>query len=110
MECPGKGLRMYFGPGRLVLSSLLGVTLLLTQTSVPAARSMAMAEDDASYGIYSSLMPLGETGGKDWPHALWLVENKTVTVVPQDQPCVPQPVSTAAAPPFNDSMNPHIAV
>jgi hypothetical protein len=97
------------GPGRLVLSNLLGATLLLTQTNVPAVGSMARAEDGASYGIYSSLLPLGETGGKDWPHKLWLVENKTVTVVPQDQPCVPQPVSTAA-PPFNDSMNPHIAV
>ncbi|HET6215670.1 MAG TPA: hypothetical protein VFE27_01550 [Acidobacteriaceae bacterium] len=97
-------------PGRLVLSTLLGATLLLTQTNVPTAHSMAMAEDGASYGIYSSLMPLGETGGKDWPHALWLVQNKTITVVPQDQPCLPQPVSPSAAPPFSDSMNPHVAV
>ncbi len=110
MECPGKGLRMRCGPGRLALSNLLGATLLLTQTSAPAAGAMAMAEDGPSYGIYSSLLPLGETGGVGWPHGLWLVQNKTVSVVPQDEACVPKTVSTGTAPRFDDTMNPHVAV
>jgi hypothetical protein len=101
---------MRYRPSWLIWSNLLGATLLLTQTSVPAAGSMAMAEDGASYSIYSSLLPLGETGGIGWPHGLWLVENKTVTVVPQDESCVPNLESTGTAHRFDDSMNPHIAV
>jgi hypothetical protein len=110
MEYPRRELLMRCGWGRLVLSNLLGATLLLTQTSVPAAGSMAMAEDGPSYGIYSSLLPLGETGGMGWPHGLWLVQNKTVSVVPQHETCVPKPVSTGTAPRFDDTMNPHFAV
>ena len=95
---------------QLAVSNLLGATLLFAQTSVPGAHSIPGTEDGtASYRIYSSLIPLGETASKTWPHDLWLVEDKTVAVVPQDQPCVPRPASTTDRH-FDLGMNPHTAV
>lgn len=61
------------------------------------------AED--SYRIYSSLMPLGETAGKNWPRELWLVRDITVTIVSSDLPCQPDSKSVDAS-----SMNPHVAI
>lgn len=97
---------MHF-PSSQVVVSLFASTLLFAQTSTPAA---PMAEDrDASYRIYSSLLPLGETASQGWPRGLWLVEDKTVTVVRQDHPCVP-PASSNPLGHLDDSMNPHFAV
>jgi hypothetical protein len=44
------------------------------------ARAMPEDRKAASYTIYSMLMPLGETAGKNWPHKLWLVQDITVSV------------------------------
>ncbi len=64
-----------------------------------------------SYRIYSSLMPLGETAGKAWPHKLWLVQNTTVTVISPDEPCQVKPTSQPdAASLLSMGMNPHVAV
>jgi hypothetical protein len=59
-----------------------------------------------SYRIYSSLIPLGETAGKNWPHDLWLVQDTTITAVPPDQPCSPPPGANELL----LGMNPHFAV
>ncbi len=59
-----------------------------------------------SYRIYSSLIPVGETAGKGWPHDLWLVQDATIALVQPDQPCRPDPASRNA----DNGMNPHIAV
>lgn len=68
---------------------------MVGQSPAPASDppAIAMPADRAadSYAIYSSLIPLGETAGKDWPHDYWLVQDATVTVVPADQPCRPEP-------------------
>jgi hypothetical protein len=100
--------------GSLVLTALL---LILGSTFVAAQQSAAKSNRPSepismpadriadSYRIYSSLMPLGETAGKDWPHELWLVRDTTVTVVPSDLPCQPDSKSVDAS-----SMNPHVAV
>lgn len=56
-----------------------------------------------SYAIYSSLIPLGETAGKGWPHDLWLVQDTTISAVPESQPCNPTSGQSS-------TMNPHIAV
>jgi hypothetical protein len=64
-----------------------------------------MPQDRAadSYSIYSLLMPVGEIGGANWPHGLWLLANITVTFAQPDQPCIPQGTD-------EQPMNPHVAV
>ncbi len=71
----------------------------------------AMPEDRkaASYSIYSMLMPLGETAGKNWPHKLWLVQDITVSVIPANEPCRPV-TSKDDRPLVAMTMNPHVAV
>lgn len=61
-----------------------------------------------SYAIYSQLMPLGETAGAQWPHAQFLLQDATVSVVELNQPCAP----TGKANPFEflASMNPHLSI
>jgi hypothetical protein len=59
-----------------------------------------------SYLIYSSLIPLGETAGPVFPHAMWLVEDTTITAVSPGQPCQGNPDAGL----FESSLNPHAAV
>lgn len=84
---------------------------LLSQNNPPQPQPIPMPADRAaeSYRIYSSLIPLGETAGKDWPHSFWLVRNATITAVQPNQPCRPVPRSDNAAG-FDGGMNPHTAV
>lgn len=79
-------------------------------TSADASTATAMPEDrkTASYTIYSSLMPLGPTGGKGWPNKLWLVQDTTVEVIPANDPC--KPTSPTSKHDLVDAMNPHFAV
>jgi hypothetical protein len=76
------------------LRDLLLVILLLCALSIslsaqtaqkvgsPQTPGMSMPADraEASYSIYSSLIPLGETAGKDCPHELWLIQDTTITI------------------------------
>lgn len=56
------------------------------------------ADRAASYEIYATLLPLGETAGPGWPHDLWLVQDTTVTAIPPTEPCARNPASDAASP------------
>jgi hypothetical protein len=98
--------------GLLLACAVLFPSVLVGQ-SPPAAPSplIDMPTDRAaeSYLIYSSLIPVGETAGKDWPHEFWLVQDATVSVVPPDQPCYQEPVGGRVTA-FNSGMNPHNAV
>jgi hypothetical protein len=97
-------------------TSLFGVALVVvifgqsgfTQEDKTASPPIAMPADRQadSYRIYSSLIPLGETAGKDWPHDLWLVQDATITTVPSDQQCSPPPGANELL----LGMNPHFAV
>jgi hypothetical protein len=60
---------------------------------------------EASYAIYSSLLPLGETAGPNYPHDLWLVQDETLSVVNRDAPCRVESKGR-----WDPSMNPHVAV
>lgn len=40
-----------------------------------------------TFRIYSSLVPLGETAGPDWPHGLWLIRDETLEMASPGQPC-----------------------
>lgn len=92
---------------RLVCAVVLlsGVSFGIAQTPEPTSKVIDMPADRAadSYAIYSSLIPLGETAGKGWPHELWLVQDTTISAVPDNHPCNP----TSGQP---TNMNPHIAV
>lgn len=71
----------------------------------PTPISMPSDKVAESYRIYSSLIPLGETANKDWPHDLWLIQETTVTLVPADQSCAPDPAKKQSI-----DMNPHFSV
>ena len=88
------------------LASMLGFAQDRQAPAKPAAIAMPADRTADSYSIYSSLMPLGETADKGWPHDLWLVQDTTVTVVAPNEPCNPGP------PPDHRvlGMNPHVAV
>jgi hypothetical protein len=97
----------------IAIASLFFVSLVATAQPAAskgndASKPLPMPADRAadSYQIYSSLIPLGETGGNDWPHAMWLVEDTTITAIPSDQPCEGKPGATH----FESSLNPHAAV
>jgi hypothetical protein len=95
---------------QLVGIALCGAPLFAQQvSSAPVPIQMPADRISDSYSIYSSLIPLGETAAKGWPHELWLVRDTTVTAVASDQPCAPTP-STAASARFDTGMNPHSAV
>ncbi len=89
------------------------VPLAVAQQSA-AVSAMTMPEDRAedSYHIYGKLIPLGETAGKDWPHALWLVRDTTLDTIPDGEACAvpPQSDNSALARAMRTSMNPHYAV
>lgn len=102
-----KDIKSYRGFSMLrAVSVVAGLTVLVAavsgqQTLTPPAILMPADRLADSYRIYSSLLPLGETAGPNWPHDLLLIQDTTITVVPQNLPC-------------NDSlsseMNPHQAV
>jgi hypothetical protein len=71
----------------------------------PAPIPMPSDKVAESYRIYSSLIPLGETANKGWPHDLWLVQETTVAVVPAGQPCPPDLAKRQGI-----DMNPHVSV
>ncbi|HEX4066030.1 MAG TPA: hypothetical protein VHZ09_08385 [Acidobacteriaceae bacterium] len=80
---------------RFTASALVFATSCMGQSPHPPptlAEPVAMPADVAadSYAIYSSLMPLGETANKSWPHEYWLVREATVTAVPPKKPCRPE--------------------
>lgn len=79
-----------------------------TKAALPDPISMPADRAADSYRIYSSLIPLGETAGRDWPRALWLVRETTITAVPPDQPCWINPEGGRSD--FSSDMNPHTAV
>jgi hypothetical protein len=68
---------------------------------------MPMPEDRAaaSYQIYSSLVPLGETATAMWPHSLWLIQDTTITSIPDNQPCFENSNQRP-----DSAVNPHSAV
>jgi hypothetical protein len=84
----------------------LGASAAFAQTAAPAITAMSPDRARDAYLIYSSLIPLGETAGRDWPHDLWLVRDVTLEVVPAAQPCAPTPATKEES--FD--MNPHFAV
>ena len=90
--------------GVLAPSALLRAQQPLAKDAAPAA-PIPMPSDraGASYRIYSMLMPVGELGGRDWPHGLWLLADTTVTLVQPDQPCIPEGSEPVG-------MNPHVAL
>jgi len=105
-------------PRRILQYSLIAAPLVLclavfsqTQPVEPGNEPAPMPSDRAteSFLIYSSLIPLGETAGQGWPHEQWLVNNATVRVVADGQPCAPVP-NTADQHAFDTSVNPHNAV
>jgi hypothetical protein len=57
----------------------------------------------ASYSIYTVMLPVGELADPGWPRDLWLLSDTTISLVPADQPCLPQADEAAG-------MNPHVAV
>ena len=95
--------------------SRLGLSLLVAllpmsafaQSSPADPAPIPMPSDKVaeSYRIYSSLIPLGETAGKGWPHDLWLVQETTIALVTTGQPCAPDPAAKQGI-----DMNPHTAV
>lgn len=96
-----------------------GLALLLLFSYQVAAQdkakeppTMSMSSDRAanSYAIYSKLLPLGETAGARWPHEMFLVQDVTISVVPADHPCRPDPHAGPDSGNFDAGMNPHIAV
>ncbi len=93
--------------GVAALAVLLFPAWAPSQTA-PSTSTIPMPPDraDDSYRIYSSLLPLGETGGNSWPHDLWLVRDATISAVPADQPCAPPPNADHTFP----GMNPHLDV
>jgi len=94
-----------------LMPALIGLAPAVSTGQSPATASrppaIAMPTDRAadSYAIYSSLIPLGETAGQDWPHDFWLARDATVEVVPADQPCRAEPGKENQF-----DMNPHIGV
>lgn len=88
--------------------ALLAAAVAGAQAKAPEALAIAMPQDRLadSYAIYSSLIPLGETAGKGWPHDLWLIQDETVTVIEAGQPCAPPANPKEPGP----GMNPHTAV
>jgi hypothetical protein len=90
------------------LSVLLLAPSAYAQDAKTQAAPIPMPADrqEDSYRIYSKLIPLGETAGKDWPHDLWLVQDATIAAVPPDQPCSPPPDTKE----LDLGMNPHFAV
>jgi hypothetical protein len=86
---------------------LLGQSAFAQEAKTESAPIAMPADRQAdSYRIYSSLIPLEETAGKNWPHGLWLVQDTTIGAVPPDQPC--SPPLDAKEPSIG--MNPHFAV
>jgi hypothetical protein len=73
------------------------------QARATHATSMPIGRATDSYSIYSRLIPLGETAGSDWPHTLWLVQDVTISAIPNEEPC-------SGSTRFAGSMNPHTAV
>lgn len=101
-------------PPLLASFTLLLPTVLFAQHSATTPKLLpviSMPSDRAtdSYLIYSSLIPLGETAGKDWPHEVWLLQDATIALIPADQPCLGTP-ETKSESRFSSSMNPHFAV
>jgi len=93
---------------RLQFSVFLAATMAAAQNPAPPEQPVAMSFDRAadSYAIYSSLIPLGETGDQGWPRDLWLIQDTTMAVVNPDQPCSPARSKEA-----DDLVtNPHTAV
>jgi hypothetical protein len=98
---------MRFRTVQVSACSCICVALAWTQGTVRKSGSPRKENQAESYKIYSSLIPLGETASANFPHSLWLVQNKTITVVPADKPCAPGPPSSPMDP-FGG--NPHFAV
>jgi hypothetical protein len=90
----------------MISCSLICVALAWAQATVQKSGSPAKENRTESYQIYSSLIPLGETASSNFPHSQWLVQDKTIIVVPADKPCVPAPSSSMDQ--FGG--NPHLAV
>jgi hypothetical protein len=89
-----------------LLAALLPVSPFAQAPSAePAPISIPSDKVAESYRIYSSLIPLGETANKGWPHDLWLIQETTVALVSIDQPCAPDPTAKQAI-----DMNPHFSV
>jgi hypothetical protein len=76
----------------------------LTHTPFPAT-PMPQDRADASYQIYTMLMPVGELRNPGMPRDLWLLSDTTISLVPPDQSCMPSDVNGS-----DDGMNPHFAV
>lgn len=79
-----------------------------TKAALPKPIAMPTDRAAETYRIYSSLIPLGETGSSMWPHELWLVRETTITAVPLDQPCWINPEGGKNG--YSSGMNPHTAV
>lgn len=79
------------------------------QNSADASAPIPMPDNRAadSYAIYSVLMPVGETAGKNWTRKLWLVRDTTQAFIPLNEPCKP---TTAKQTPPDSPTNPHVAV
>lgn len=79
------------------------------QKSVDPSAPMPMPANRVaeSYAIYSMLMPVGETAGRDWPHKLWLVRDTTLEMTPPNEPCKS---TTSKQRPADYPTNPHVAV
>ncbi len=93
------------------MKRLAFLTVCLLSTSLPVRAQQSTTDNLSSpiplerrmesFAIYAKLLPNGETALPQWPHAMWLVQDATVTVVPDGQPCAPAPG------PDVSPMNPH---
>ena len=97
----------------LFLAALLFPTVGFAQSNMRDSKihpvvSMPIDRAVDSYQIYSSLIPVGQTADKHWPHSFYVVRETTVPVVPEGQPCW-EP-RTGADNDYNWSGNPHLAV
>ena len=97
----------------LFLAALLVPTVGFAQSNKPDSKihpvvvSMPIDRAVDSYQIYSALIPVGETAGKRWPHAFYVVRKTTVPVVRAGQPCWEPSTSNND---YNWNMNPHLSV
>jgi len=100
-----------FLAGALVVIALSSAVTAQEQNARSAPMPMPADRATESYQIYSSLMPLGETAGRNWPHERWLVADATVTVVPDGESCKLDPTTLDKnSVEARTSMNPHLAV
>jgi hypothetical protein len=74
----------------LLLAAFSTLLFAFVPQNMPEPRAAISVPPDranASYAIYSKLLPFGETVGDNWPHKLWLVAETTTPLGRADGAC-----------------------